>query len=470
MNRNWLAWILTALLVALSGAVMSALLVAAAKGLPIPTGDRICFYPIASNWKISGMATHPFYSPIGSGIDAPFTWHGWLYPIALGSLAEDGAFASILRSEAHLIAAILILISVTAQELRKTPFAAAWILPITLAVLLSQRGRPELLATGWVWLALGPFRNSRSRHSIKWDGVLVGLTACTQPTVAALLGIALALESSLKYPTREAVRRIVVTAALSLLTFISATAAIHTYSVWDVVVGLIEHAKSVGLRPSRAGQFWQYYVANPELPLLATLPTLAAFRAIARRRQMTLLSVLIGGVAVVAIWRFAIRLPSTHYNITPFLPVVVYRLRSACPQEASPLQMGRLQISLVALCALACGLATTRTVYLLIGGGQELVTLADMRKAIDNNGGTRAFKLEDSLRTALGVMPIQGHDQQRFTLTMQSGTSRHSPPHVPGAVIVMNQFKPIPVTIGGLRIANTVPDYSFAAYRSITED
>ena len=181
-----------ALVVFFLGSLSGLLLWFAIKGFPVPDGDAMYYYPVMLD-RASGQGFSNHFSrfvqqfdPTGEG---RLVYHGYLYPLLVGSLAWKPCYASIEIVVATLeIAALAACIGLFWFAQRGTPSARSamgYLLSATATlacatVISGHAGRSEtigipIIATGAILLYTIPFR----WHWLSC-GVAVGLLAAAQ--------------------------------------------------------------------------------------------------------------------------------------------------------------------------------------------------------------------------------------------------------------------------------------------------
>jgi hypothetical protein len=441
---------------------------------PIPSGDSQAFVPPALLLESGGGLRNPISAltrqldPTGQARYLQYPpLFPWILSLLMARPTPQAAYLAIagLNAVNVILCALLFARAGASSDTQKPGWPAALAL-LGIATLLTgeQTGRPEVLATLWVLLAVHVHLGLPAERSWLPAGVILGLLGATHPVGGLLLGLLAVLAYAVRLPTVRALGAAGGTLAVSLAVFAGVLAA-SPFGLRETLEGLRRHGGAVATRGSQ-GSLLTYWIANPGgtfyaipyLLLLALLAWRARERGIAIRSRTLFAAALLPLLAVV--WRTGVQIPELSYNVLLFAPVVF----------AANLRLARGPAA-----ALAHGLTGVGYLRYLVLFGLFLtqgVPLADARAAF--------HRLPRAARVA--VTPslwVVAEDYDRMTifpmadgpppgagavLVQQSYTGLASPPALPGYRLAENHFIPRPGRLLGLRVANTVPGYGYALY------
>jgi hypothetical protein len=299
--------------------------------IPIPDGDQLYFYPIYLSVANVGKLENPFRSPLqpqnipSSPDQTRLTWHGWLQPYLFGflmkGLASDIRSALLVESAAIAIGLGLFLIS-GGRRLSTTTAS----IPIVFTSLVASEGRPELLACLLILagLAIDRFCSS-ARVRTCTAGVVLGLIAVTQPTIAILGSIILLAILLYRYDDRLAITSWILSNALAALLMGILLAALYPYPISEWISGLLQMGR-LGAERRDTGEVLRYFIANPLRPghgvvLLLAVGAFCWDLRLKGRLRPTLAFAM--GLSLVSIWYFACRAAAANYNAMCFVPAAL---------------------------------------------------------------------------------------------------------------------------------------------------
>jgi hypothetical protein len=461
----------------LSGLLILSLLAFGAAVFPVPSGDSHAFVPPALLLKAGGGLRNPI-SDLTRRLDptgqARYLQYPPLFPWILSRLMPRPTPSAAFLAIAGLNAVNVILCALLfARSARSLPWAAAMAL-LGIATLLAgeQTGRPEVLATLWVLLAIHLHLALPLKRSWLPVGVILGLLGATHPVGALLLGLLAVLAYAARLPTGRALRMASGTLAVSLAVFAGVLAA-SPFGLHETLEGIRRHGGAVAARSSQ-GTLMPYWITNPggtlyALPYLLLI-ALLAWRA--ARRELPVRSPALFAAAFLPLlavaWRTGIQIPELSYNVLLFAPAVfAANLRLAGGGEGTWTSRGTALVhGLTGLGYLRqlvlFGLFLTQGIPLAEarGGFQRLPV--DARVAVtpslwvvaEDYERMTVFPLAEGPRPGAGAVMIQ-----------QSYTGLTSPPPLPGYHLLEDRFLPRPAILLGARVANTVPGYGYAIYR-----
>ncbi len=315
----------------LPGLVILSLLAFGASVFPIPSGDSHAFVPPALLLKAGGGLRNPI-SELARQLDptgqARYLQYPPLFPWALSRLMARPTPAAAFLAIAGLNAVNVVLCALLfARAARSGPWAAALALLGTATLLAGeQTGRPEVLATLWVLLAIHVHLALPPERSWLPAGVILGLLGATHPVGALLLGLLAVLAYAVRLPTGRALRVSCGTLAVSLAVFTGILAA-SPFGLRETLEGMRRHGGAVAARGSQ-GALVTYWISNPGGTLYA-LPYLLLLALLAWRiwrRDLAVRSPVLFTVALLpllgVVWRAGIQIPELSYNVLLFAPAV----------------------------------------------------------------------------------------------------------------------------------------------------
>lgn len=451
------------------------LLAFGASVFPIPTGDSHAFVPPALLLRAGGELRNPI-SDLARQLDptgqARYLQYPPLFPWIVSRLMARPTPAAAFLAIAGINALNVIFCALLfARAARPLPGVTAMAL-LGIATLLvgEQTGRPEVLATLWVLLAIHVHLAMSPERSWLPVGVILGLLGATHPVGALLLGLLAVLAYAVRLPTGRALRMASGTLAVSLAVFVGILAA-SPYGLRETLEGLRRHGGAVAARSSQ-GTLIPYWITNPggtlyALPyllLIALLARRAARRELPVRSPALLAAALLPLLAVV--WRTGVQIPELSYNVLLFAPAVfAANLRLAggaggWPGRGTALAHGLTGLGYLRHLVLL-GLFLAQGVPLAEARGAFRRLPAEARVAVTPSLWVVAEDYERMTVFPLAEGPRAGQDA---VMVQQSYTGLTSPPPLPGYHLVENRFLPHPGRLLGIKVANTVPGYGYAVY------
>ena len=277
--------------------------------LPSPVGDSEFFLTSSVNLCSSGFFGTSVY-PIDPTGQARMIWHGFVSPMLYSAL-DVGCSARgyyLVAWGIQLLTCAAVVLLARARDLKLLPTLGMALL--TLAAQVAIGFRPESVALLLMILAEIAVRFRQPAIL----GAIAGTLACTQPTVAAMYALTMALLRP------ELLRRWLpvacgaIAAALLLL-------ILYPFPVADLLTGILLQAKKLIGRAD--GSLVSYYLLQPALPAWGLL-LLAAIALAVRKRPMLLLIVPVA-------WFFGPRVPPVFYNLIPLCILLVAFCLETCP-------------------------------------------------------------------------------------------------------------------------------------------
>jgi hypothetical protein len=231
-------------------AVAAVLLLFAHHAYPTPNTDAPSFLVGAVNFARGQGLVNPYYPHRAfgdlSGRDR-LVYYPPAFPLTVGLLMPEptsrGAFLAVAVLRALSIALAAVLLCRVASMAATTPSRGLTALvALSLCGLatnwLPTLGRPEALATLLVILAALAALWLRGWTLVAVFGVLLGLTAATQPMGAVELGLVMCLWLAAREPPEDAAPRVAVTAAIAVLVF-TVFLAVSPHGLRETLSGIL---------------------------------------------------------------------------------------------------------------------------------------------------------------------------------------------------------------------------------------
>jgi len=449
-------------------------------GLPILLGDALFFIPTAMQELLYGELSNPHLSPIQSG-GGPYVWHGWLYPMALSTLAyvsQAGTTAAIQVIDALLVLAAGVLFVLKLGRAEGAGWLKCAVAVCACGFLASATGRPEVMAQLLLVIWLVAWEPPEPGRLDVTTAVILGLIAVAQPTVAMLAAAFYATWLAHARDLRGFAAGIAAVGVVSLALAGTLTVIFFPWSLSDLLHGLIEQARSLSLRHD--GDFIGTYFKNVGMPLLIVWPALAllGLAAVLARggKASTVLFYPLAAMSAWLVWRSGMRISYTAYNLVVFLPLLAFglmRLASGAKPAApvgAVLRLALPALAVLMLVAQARALAVTALSWQRGVPAAELVqSLKDdlrqgRRVAVTLNLAMADYPLSRS--RALVVMPLADAKFAADADVMylhQAFTGRQQPAELPGWTLQDNRFMPS-VRLLGVPLANTPVSFEYARY------
>jgi hypothetical protein len=449
---------------------------AALKTWPILDGDAPAYFRAAVEWGEGRSLTNPLWlPPLDDSLDGPggrrFTYHGFLYPLIVGSLARlagggpeaSVAAAYLLHWLAAVVAGVCVL-SAAASLRGPVRTVLAGVTPLAmLGLSIAWHGRVEplallLIACGaWAWRALPPVR----RETV--SAAIATLLLFTSPAAGLMAGCLLLAAVVASEAARTDARRLSA-AMLGSLAAAAVAVAIYPYPILDWVEGVRRHGRiNLGL-PVGQG-FAATWLIAPELPLLAvtfgavlvgasrqSVRVFAGLRAWRRIVFAASLAFFYAGLA-----RTAFLKTEAAYNAAIWIPLL------ACLSLASASRLAPWVVA-AAFALPAAGLARSSAI-LATQFEPDAVAFADVRNRLRALAPSGCSATPGLWLAASGLgMEIAGVDRGAPCLILQQAkTGRAEPPTLPGYRLIENAFRPGVMTMG-VPISRTRGGWEYAVY------
>ena len=295
---NWRAWAAAA---ALAAVLLLRFVLDVVYLLPSPVGDSEYFLTASINLCSSGFFGTTAY-PIDPSGQARMIWHGFVSPMLYSSL-DAGCSARgyyLLAWGLQLLTCASVLVLARARRLPFVP--AVGLAFLALAAQTTIGFRPEAVAV--LLIVLAEIALQYRQYAVL--GALAGTLACTQPTVAAIYALTMAL-------LRPELLRHWLPAAGGAIAAVLLLFWIYPFPAADLFGGILLQARKLIGRGD--GGLASYYLLLPSLPAWGLL-LLGTAALVARQRPMLLL------IAPVA-WFFGPRVPPVFYNLIPLCVLLV---------------------------------------------------------------------------------------------------------------------------------------------------
>src|SRR6266853_2131181 len=246
---DFLPWLVFAM-------IAGAILLFAHHGYPVPDGDAQYYMPPMLRKAQNGSLVSDF-SPDVMGFDLSgkkrLVFHGYLYPLTIGSLAWRPDYPTIeIVIGMFLVASLLlgcrlflVLPRIASDRLKLLDvLVVVAALPAFATSLIGHSGRAETLGAPILTVCLlWMLRANENWHSVIY-AVLLGLLAGTSPMGCVIACLVLCLRVFYRWEPRRALRVLCIAGALSFAVW-AATFLFYPYSLTDWISGLRENAHNV---------------------------------------------------------------------------------------------------------------------------------------------------------------------------------------------------------------------------------
>ena len=467
------------------GSLSGLLLWFASKGFPVPDGDSIYYYPVMLDRASGhGFSNHfsRFVQPFDPTGEGRLVYHGYLYPLLVGSLAWKPCYASIeLVVAAFQIMALASCFGLFRLAQRGTPSAGSatgriMLVTATLAcatVISGLAARAEtigipIIATGVILLYTLPFR---------WHGLVcglgIGLLAAAHPIGSLLSGLLVAMYVFARQDYWPAFRFLLTAAGVAAVTW-ATTFWAYPYSLSEWVGGLLANGRNVLPNPTTGPDSSLLYrwILQPSATGYGCIYLVGGFVLVYHCRQSAAFIrskfafVLCAVPVLFAIYNYGFRAPVQNYNLLLFAPLVIALLVHFCsPRGNRVLQFAA--IGLFGLASLGFAQKVLLFPWFLRDGlardaaGQQL---AEIRREFPGrvaiSGGL--FTLVDRYD---GIEEYYDGNTAATVVMQQAYRGAGTAPVVPGYRLVRSYFCPVNPRVFGVPVAHSVQGYNFALYR-----
>ncbi|MDG4649149.1 hypothetical protein P6F26_11890 [Roseibacterium sp. SDUM158017] len=451
-------------------------------GVAITSGDENWFFPISWAYSETGMLFHPFATPVPDNPNGELIWHGWLTPLLLGALQPLAGYAHI-KLSAHVLALAMLGGYAWFIVKRFGMSAAILCVPILGALFVYQAGRPELLLSGLILAYLLLFERA---DRLILDGLVLALLAVTSPVAGFMIGILMMLRRADDFPVgRDLLYHIARLCVVVPLLAGALTLFLAGLNPFEWIRGVATHGTVVVLRSD--GQFIDCFIRLTEFPMSVLTIVLALILALSRFQRGQALSSVLLAMFVVSIWLFAIRDPSTVYNLLALTPLVLVDLLER--QRRFFMIARSAVIGSMAVLALTSSIALARTgamSVLNLQNGRNAAGFLDALDGLPTNGrlvfeARSAPLVMSALGDAVPTYPwdarrvtVRGHlamanaaaseglDGPTYRLIVQAHSGRLAPMLLAGECLLANAFHLTRPSIFGVAVGNTYKDFAFA--------
>lgn len=467
-------------LVAALGVVFIVLLRGA---VPFPlVNDHAYFLPASWWFAEGGRLANPWMQP---GFDQTFNWHGFLQPWLVGELARvgGGGWTGVYFAIDLLAALTIVTVAVAARVLGVSPLRSTGLVLVAIALMLDARSRPEVLATLETVIVILLACDLITRFPVsRWHAAAIGALCAalglTHPVVAVFVCLAVATMLVVLFFEHHAPLRTVFGLSATMGVACALTLLVLFVVVFDgrVAVWLdgMAWAGKITLARTDTDGFLRYYLANRFLPgfALVLIPAGLTVWALLRPSDSSraafarwLLLVLIGAAFAYLLYRFALRIPATYYNVTGLL-VAICLVATIAPLTRRARLLSDAILGVLATGALAgillWGVQTVEERPLVAPSRAELATslLADHTvgrrlcadtaaiAALDTPATARAVTI--ALRLADAPAPPDPSTCDVF-YALQSQSAKEPPTPVPGFALERVVYHPSLLAKIGLR-------------------
>lgn len=263
--------------------------------LPSPVGDSAYFISATANYCRTGfLGTTAF--PIDPSGQSRMIWHGFVSPMLFRVLSFSCEAREFYFGLWLIKAATAVSIMALARRRHYPALASFGAVLFTLAAQTGIGFRPETLAI--LWVVLAELATERGRYLAL--GAIAAALLCTQPTVAGIYVVTIAI---LRLELIKHWFAIFLGGSCALLALLF----VYPFPILDLVQGVALQAQRLIGRSD--GGIVAYYLLMPTLAGWGLLLILAAI-PVARRKPALLL-------LVPVLWFFGPRVPPTYYNLVP---------------------------------------------------------------------------------------------------------------------------------------------------------
>ena len=458
-----------------------------ATGFPLLAVDSQVFLPPALSWAGKGTLVNEVW-PSAAILDPTgnrrMIYHGFLYPLILGSLPGTPSPQALgtLLALIQLFAAILftlILVRLSHRDGRR-PDAITWFWIVSFSVAgayytYGSPGRPEPLVAVVLYAALLIGRRFPVDWRIRGVGVLLGIIAALHPFAGGFSAIIAIGGLAWVFPPVRAMKAAIITGGYAMIAFGLLVTFVYPYSFDDWIFGTIRMGK-VALRPSGLESLRPVYwwTNGPNWFFPATLGLIAAGGLVLLRRHRPASSLLFACAVAAALWtsyQFVFVPYWATYNLVVFLPLGLLGVFFLLTGERLPPRCLSV-MTLLTSCGIAVG--AMRDMVQRISYAEEGISLAqarthfrDFRKR--HPGST--VSLAPALFTLADLSDdLGGGGKSDFLMEAQAFGLRREPPAVPGYRLIENYFQQSPPEVLGISYAKDHRGCGFAIYQKIATE
>ena len=461
---------------------------------PVPLSDAECFLPPAILLKAQHtLDVTPLCDAVGVG-SGKYTQYPPLFELALKWLMLEPNPQSAFISIAVINCLTVLLCALFFGGLSKKrnnniSRFDVWLIILSLGGIATPlayhtSGRPEALGTLVVISAM--VCTSLAKPGWRWVvlGTALGIMGCTHPAGSLLFALAIAMFYFVNAALTRALTALLKTAALSLLVFLGLM-LLSPNGLMETIRGIAMHASSLASRQV-SGSLWDYWILNPNATFYGIIFCVSVIGAVYvafahRTRIQSLAPALLTAILLTAAtYYFVFRLPPSVYNATMFAPLFFWANLHSARYLIGKYRESRFRIRAIrSAFLLAAGLAAigfVRVAVLFPYFLTEGVSLETARErfrelnlgAYDRVGVTFSMWVLTENYSDLfevdGEPPIVVADHDAPIIIQENYLASAVAPHVQGYRITHDFFNPKVPTLLGIRLATTMPGYSYAVY------
>jgi hypothetical protein len=475
-----------ALLISAFGVVLIAvvLLTFGCYNYPVPDGDAQYYWPpMLSMAKGEGLLNR--YAPDVWDNDKQnlcrLVYHGYLYPMLVGSLVWKPDYAAIGQTISVILACAVVIYSMFFYRLLKDSkvngiWKGIFVVGATLGCttfLVGHVGRAETLGTPIVVLCVSLVLSSAESWHPFIFGVGIGLLAATHPMGCILSALLVGLVTFARYENADAFKRLCL-AGLTAGVVWSVTFAFYPYSLSDWIHGLLKNGRNVAQFAEGVNRdLWYRWFTEPSNSLYGLIYIVGfilfvlALPRILKQGKNRAGMLTCTALICFAVWNYGIRYPGQNYNLLLFSPLVFgFVIWSACRSLT-----GRFNIILTLFCVLAGSLGFIQRVlvfpHFLKGGMSFELARKQFAHLTSDSGGTVSVSsgLFSLTQDYSRVKKYYVLADPELLILQQVNRGVKSPPHMPGYQLITSYFSSVEPMLFGVKCANTISGYNFAAYR-----
>lgn len=464
------------------------------RSLHILDGDSIAFYPPMVKFANTGEFIHPFW---GSEFDNKGTnrylYHGFMYPLLVASIAWKGEYY-VMRTISSILGIFTLIITAFSLHLISLKMDAHkrnLIEPILIILAIlgcnsyleSFQGRPETLASliaAAGFLALIYFRR-------EWHWIICAVTIAflgvTSPISASLVFLIVCAYSFYLWSLGESflflTRVSLVTGIISSLLLV-----VFPYSLNDYVTGLIRHGTLAAIKGYWDASVVYYWVLSPNKTFIGLVYLwgflILVYQVFVKNKlsdcackKAFLTSCFL---ALMIAYYFGVRVSARNYNIIFLVPiimwVIVYFAMDQLNRSKSEFRTSVITITILILC-----LSTISTMrrfvidYYSYTYGTSYANaalklgdiLAESDKKIEISNGLYSLTKNYEKIKFFELNRIK--PDADILVIQQANRKTIVPKDIEGYRIIYDGFNRTVPRLFGIKVANTVGDYSFAVYK-----
>lgn len=468
--------------------VISALFIFAYYKYPVMGGDPMFFLPVAVNFA-SGNGLINISTEITSYFNDKFIYYPPLYPIIIGSLLSQPYNSNVYYVLAFINSLIIILSSVLFYKVavfhkKEINWFTAIVIILniigTASILLQLNGRPENLAQLILVIGLiyGIF-NYSSKYFLVIEGILLGIMGAIHPVSFILSAIFVGLVYFTAFNFKEAARKTFSTYFVSLIIFLGIL-QLSPYGIYDTIFGIVKHASLLFNSGNNftifsfIKDFAHYYFLLPWASFFGFLLILSIILIfhifiLNRKKIISLFPFMLFGILAMIMEIYVLTMPGrVYYNLLlfPFFAaIIIYYFSNIAKNFYIKFVIGITSVMVVVGFARGIALFPYFLKYgISLNAAQS--HFSEMRKEFNGENigiSTSLWLLSDDYKN-LYIWPNKIVNPD-VIFYQQNHSGLIKSPQIEGCVIIYDSFVDYQPKVLGIKLANTMPGYAFAAYK-----